>query len=86
MLLRPSNPSKDILFVLRNYLPKYFPNVAGYVDDPRNTDCAWMETTAFLFHDPEGDQVAKFDLKAGDDAKDVRVRTPKVMMVSLTKE
>jgi len=44
----------------------------GYVDDPRNTDCAWMETTAFLFHDSEGDKVAKFDLKAGDDAKDVR--------------
>ena len=85
MLLRPSNPSKDILFVLRNYLPKYFPNVPGYVDDPRNTDCAWMETTAFLFHDSEGDKVAKFDLKAGDDAKDVRVRTPKVM-VSLIKE
>merc|ERR1719335_375105 len=22
----------------------------GYVDDPRNTDNAWMETTAFHFH------------------------------------
>ena len=23
----------------------------GYVDDPRNTDNAWMETIAFHFHD-----------------------------------
>ena len=71
--------------VVLNFPQKYFPTVSGYVDDPRNTDNAWMETTAFLFHDSEGDKVAKFDLKAGDDAKDVRVRTPKVM-VSLIKE
>ena len=24
----------------------------GYVDDPRNTDNAWLETTAFHFHCP----------------------------------
>lgn len=41
----------------------------GYVDDPRNTDNAWMETVAFLFHDDTGKQVGQFDLKAGDDAK-----------------
>ena len=41
----------------------------GYVDDPRNTDNAWMETVAFLFHDETGDTIGKFDLKAGDDAK-----------------
>jgi len=41
----------------------------GYVDDPRNTDCAWMETTAFLFHDDNGEKVGKLPLKAGDDAK-----------------
>ena len=29
----------------------------GYVDDPRNTDNAWMETVAFLFHDPDGSQI-----------------------------
>ena len=29
----------------------------GYVDDPRNTDNAWMETVAFSFHDPSGQQV-----------------------------
>ncbi|KAJ8922952.1 hypothetical protein NQ315_001498 [Exocentrus adspersus] len=44
----------------------------GYVDDPRNTDNAWMETVAVNFHDDEGTSVGKFDLKAGDDAQSVR--------------
>ncbi|TRY68746.1 hypothetical protein TCAL_02495 [Tigriopus californicus] len=42
---------------------------AGYVDDPRNTDQAWMETVAFLFHDDTGSEVGQFELKAGDDAQ-----------------
>ena len=37
----------------------------GYVDDPRNTDNAWMETVAVNFHDENGDSVAKFNLHAG---------------------
>ena len=41
---------------------------AGYVDDPRNTDWAWMETTAFLFHDESGKSVGRMPLCAGDDA------------------
>ena len=40
----------------------------GYVDDPRNTDNAWMETTAMLFHDEKGTAVARLKLHAGDDA------------------
>lgn len=44
----------------------------GYVDDPRNTDNAWMETVAVNFHDDNGESVGKFDLKAGDDAQNVR--------------
>lgn len=40
----------------------------GYVDDPRNTDNAWMETVAMLFHDEAGDIVGTFPLSAGDDA------------------
>jgi len=44
----------------------------GYVDDPRNTDNAWMETVAMLFHDSEGTGVAKFKLHAGDDAVGVQ--------------
>ena len=34
-----------------------FITIRGYVDDPRNTDNAWMETVAFNFHDPSGQEV-----------------------------
>ncbi|XP_014216844.1 putative nudix hydrolase 6 [Copidosoma floridanum] len=44
----------------------------GYVDDPRNTDNAWMETIAFNFHDSTGKIVGIIDLQAGDDAKNVK--------------
>uniref|UniRef100_A0AAG5D7K8 Nudix hydrolase domain-containing protein n=1 Tax=Anopheles atroparvus TaxID=41427 RepID=A0AAG5D7K8_ANOAO len=44
----------------------------GYVDDPRNTDCAWMETVAVNFHDESGLVVGRFPLHAGDDAAKVR--------------
>ncbi|XP_039438483.1 ADP-ribose pyrophosphatase, mitochondrial [Culex pipiens pallens] len=44
----------------------------GYVDDPRNTDNAWMETVAVNFHDGDGSVVGCFDLHAGDDAAKVR--------------
>lgn len=40
----------------------------GYVDDPRNTDNAWMETVAYNFHDDLGDACARINLQAGDDA------------------
>jgi hypothetical protein len=30
------------------------PIYKGYVDDPRNTDNAWMETVAVNFHDDSG--------------------------------
>jgi ADP-ribose pyrophosphatase len=42
----------------------------GYVDDPRNTDNAWMETTAFHFH-CDAELGALLPLHAGDDAADV---------------
>mmetsp|Transcript_27665 Transcript_27665/g.84338 ORF Transcript_27665/g.84338 Transcript_27665/m.84338 type:complete len:274 (-) Transcript_27665:617-1438(-) len=43
----------------------------GYVDDPRNTDNAWMETVAMHFHCPDelGEMLT---LAAGDDACDVK--------------
>ncbi|XP_044253649.1 ADP-ribose pyrophosphatase, mitochondrial [Tribolium madens] len=44
----------------------------GYVDDPRNTDNAWMETVAVNFHDDNNTTVGKFKLQAGDDAKNVK--------------
>ncbi|XP_066991481.2 ADP-ribose pyrophosphatase, mitochondrial [Anabrus simplex] len=44
----------------------------GYVDDPRNTDNAWMETVAMNFHDESGTSVGALQLCAGDDAVNVR--------------
>ena len=43
----------------------------GYIDDPRNTDNAWTETTAFHFHLTEqlGPQL---HLHSGDDATAVK--------------
>lgn len=43
----------------------------GYVDDPRNTDNAWMETTAFHFHCSK-ELGAMLPLEAGDDASHVK--------------
>ena len=43
----------------------------GYVDDPRNTDNAWIETVAVNFHDEQGN-VGNIALNAGDDAQNVR--------------
>lgn len=43
----------------------------GYVDDPRNTDNAWMETTVLHVHDDTGAIFSKFPLSAGDDAASV---------------
>jgi ADP-ribose pyrophosphatase len=40
----------------------------GYVDDPRNTDNAWMETSAVNFHDESGQFLSKLNFEAGDDA------------------
>lgn len=44
----------------------------GYVDDPRNTDNAWMETVAVNFHDESGNSVSELPLQAGDDAGQVQ--------------
>lgn len=43
----------------------------GYLDDPRNTDHAWMETTVTLFFDADGSKTADLKLQAGDDASQV---------------
>ncbi len=43
---------------------------SGYVDDPRNTDNAWMETKAIHFH-CSAEQAVHLRLKSGDDACDV---------------
>lgn len=38
------------------------------MDDPRNTDNAWVETSAYNFHDYFGDVFKNVELEAGDDA------------------
>ena len=43
----------------------------GYVDDPRNTDHAWMETTCLHRH-LSAEEAAALVLEAGDDADAVR--------------
>ncbi|XP_036751818.2 ADP-ribose pyrophosphatase, mitochondrial isoform X3 [Manis pentadactyla] len=44
----------------------------GYVDDPRNTDNAWIETEAVNYHDETGEVMDKLTLEAGDDAGKVK--------------
>jgi ADP-ribose pyrophosphatase len=48
------------------------PVFVGYVDDPRNTDNAWMETSAYHFHIDDPDLAAGLKLHAGDDAVGVQ--------------
>lgn len=49
-------------------LQGFFPVYSGYVVDPRNTDLAWMETTALYFEVP----TLIPELKAGSDAVSVK--------------
>jgi len=44
---------------------------SGYIDDPRSTDNAWVETVAARFHCAP-DIAEKLKLQAADDAKDVK--------------
>lgn len=44
------------------------PIYCGYVDDPRNTDNAWMETTVYNFHDEHDENLAFLRIRGGDDA------------------
>lgn len=44
----------------------------GYVDDPRNTDNAWLETEAVNYHDETGEIMDNLTLEAGDDAGKVK--------------
>lgn len=46
---------------------------SGYVDDPRNTDWAWMETEAYHAHIEDHEtKLLDMNLNAGDDAKNAR--------------
>ncbi|XP_063791367.1 ADP-ribose pyrophosphatase, mitochondrial isoform X2 [Pseudophryne corroboree] len=56
----------------RLFSQEHVPIYSGYVDDPRNTDNAWMETLAVNFHDETGNMLEQVTLQAGDDAGSVR--------------
>jgi len=68
--------STEEISVLKNSIAPFFRQgveiYKGYVDDPRNTDNAWMETVAYNYHDNTGESVGQFPLNAGDDAVGVR--------------
>ncbi|XP_050350488.1 ADP-ribose pyrophosphatase, mitochondrial isoform X2 [Nymphalis io] len=57
---------------LENFFSGGIKIYSGYVDDPRNTDNAWMETVAYNFHDESGSIVSALKLQAGDDAVGVQ--------------
>lgn len=58
--------------VVKRKLKKFFNKgeeiYKGYVDDPRNTDNAWMETVVYNFHDDDRSAMKGIKLSAGDDA------------------
>jgi len=73
--LDSTGTAKDKLDSLSTMVDEFFAGgeevYKGYVDDPRNTDNAWMETVAFSFHDDTGSKVGQFPLTAGDDAANI---------------
>ncbi|GFT25676.1 ADP-ribose pyrophosphatase, mitochondrial [Nephila pilipes] len=64
--------SKEIQLILKEFFTDGKQVYRGYVDDPRNTDNAWIETNAINFHDENGKYTENIALDAGDDAVDVK--------------
>jgi hypothetical protein len=62
--LPPITPSAP----LRPAPPRIDGHRAGYVDDPRNTDNAWVETTAYLFYIEDEGVARNIKLSGGSDA------------------
>lgn len=57
---------------LQEHVDKLFKNgtyvYKGWVDDPRNTDWAWMETTVVHFHIPDDSPIHNIELRPATDA------------------
>ncbi|XP_062263255.1 ADP-ribose pyrophosphatase, mitochondrial [Platichthys flesus] len=70
--LSPSERAKINEHITTLFKSTGFQVYKGYVDDPRNTDNAWMETVVVNFHDDSGDSVSELPLHAGDDAGQVK--------------
>ena len=48
----------NMMMMMMMMMMMIFPKIyRGYVDDPRNTDNAWMETVVMHFHDETGEKV-----------------------------
>ncbi|XP_074551848.1 ADP-ribose pyrophosphatase, mitochondrial [Halichoeres trimaculatus] len=70
--LQPAERAKIHDRITKLFKSPGFQVYKGYVDDPRNTDNAWMETVAVNFHDESGNSVSELPLQAGDDAGQVK--------------
>ncbi|KAM4634652.1 ADP-ribose pyrophosphatase, mitochondrial [Polymixia lowei] len=68
----PSERAKLQEHITKLFSSQGFQVYKGYVDDPRNTDNAWMETITVNFHDETGNSVSELPLQAGDDAGQVQ--------------
>ncbi|XP_040927694.1 ADP-ribose pyrophosphatase, mitochondrial isoform X2 [Betta splendens] len=68
----PSEKEEILKRIIKLFKSSGFQVYKGYVDDPRNTDNAWMETVAVNFHDESGNSVSELPLQAGDDAGQVQ--------------
>lgn len=66
--VKSSNPACSEM--LNTLFEKGLEIYKGYVDDPRNTDNAWVETVVFHYHDA-GQMLDSLRLTAGDDALNV---------------
>ncbi|XP_058801554.1 ADP-ribose pyrophosphatase, mitochondrial isoform X2 [Phymastichus coffea] len=71
-LMKNSQEMERVETLIRKFFEQGEEIYKGYVDDPRNTDNAWMETVAYNFHDNTGKIVENINFEAGDDAKNVR--------------
>ncbi|KAL5010117.1 hypothetical protein ScPMuIL_012422 [Solemya velum] len=64
-LMKDENYKKKNLNKLKDLFATGEKIYKGYVDDPRNTDNAWIETVCVNYHDEEGSTLHPFRLKAG---------------------
>ncbi|KAL3054036.1 hypothetical protein OYC64_006381 [Pagothenia borchgrevinki] len=72
LVITPSEKAKISDRISKLFKSPGFQVYKGYVDDPRNTDNAWIETVAVNFHDDSGNSVSELPLQAGDDAGEVQ--------------
>lgn len=69
------NKDIDTIKQIEPLVDKLFDNsvkiYSGYVDDPRNTDNAWMESTCYHIHVTDDTITSQLNFEAGDDASEI---------------